>query len=62
MPALRNSQKKENLLSVHKQREAVIEAMLNGVTRIIGRLWTGKTTTENCITIKLMEQQGTLTV
>lgn len=54
---LRNFQKKEKMLFAHKQREAVIEAMLNGVTVITGGPGTGKTTIINCI-IKLMEQQG----
>ncbi|MFO7154611.1 MAG: ATP-dependent RecD-like DNA helicase, partial [Caldicoprobacter oshimai] len=54
---LRKFQKEEGILLALKQREAVIEALSNGVTVITGGPGTGKTTIINCI-IKLMEQQG----
>lgn len=54
---LRRFQKEEGMLLAFKQREAVMEALSNGVTVITGGPGTGKTTIINCI-IKLMEQQG----
>jgi len=54
---LKKFQKEEGILLALKQREAVIEALSNGVTVITGGPGTGKTTIINCI-IKLMEQQG----
>ncbi len=54
---LRRFQKEEGILLALKQREAVMEALSNGVTVITGGPGTGKTTIINCI-IKLMEQQG----
>ncbi|NLX71101.1 MAG: ATP-dependent RecD-like DNA helicase [Clostridiales bacterium] len=54
---LKEFQKREKIIFAIKQREAILEALSNGVTVITGGPGTGKTTIINCI-IKLMEQQG----
>ncbi|NMA96044.1 MAG: ATP-dependent RecD-like DNA helicase [Clostridiales bacterium] len=49
--------KREGIFFADRQREAIIEAISNGVLVITGGPGTGKTTTINCI-IELFEKQG----
>ena len=55
--ALEEWQRQEGIILAKRQREAVVEALNNGVLIITGGPGTGKTTTINCI-IQLFEQQG----
>lgn len=55
--ALEEWQRREGIVLAKRQREAVVEALNNGVLIITGGPGTGKTTTINCI-IQLFEQQG----
>ena len=50
-------QKQEDIILADSQKEAVVEALNNGVMVITGGPGTGKTTTINCI-IKIFEQLG----
>ncbi|NLJ40364.1 MAG: ATP-dependent RecD-like DNA helicase [Clostridiales bacterium] len=54
---LRDFQKNEGILLAKNQKEAVIEAIKNGIMIMTGGPGTGKTTTINCI-IKIFEQLG----
>ena len=50
-------QKQENIILAESQKEAVVEALRNGIMVMTGGPGTGKTTTVNCI-IKIFEQLG----
>jgi exodeoxyribonuclease V alpha subunit len=50
-------QKEENIILAKSQREAVVEALRNGIMVMTGGPGTGKTTTINCI-IKVFEKLG----